>query len=64
MALLGVGGVVDRFTGTPLLGPTIAALRRQVLPHVDLLVGHELFAHLMVCVTGVVLIIAAERWEL
>ncbi len=63
LVLLGVGGVIDRITGTPLLGPAIAALHRQVLPHVHLLAGHQLFTHLMVGVTGVVLIIAAERWE-
>ena len=61
LALQGLSGAIDRVFVQPVMGIVLNFFNRVIIPRVDLLTGHELFANLALAALGVVLIIAAER---
>jgi hypothetical protein len=60
MVLQGVSGAIDHLAVQPFFGPLLNFFNRFILPRVDVLAGHELFANLILAVLGVVVVIAAE----
>ncbi|GGO74772.1 hypothetical protein [Nonomuraea cavernae] len=61
MLLQGVSGAIDHLLMQPFMGAILNFFNRVVIPRVDLLAAHPLFANLALAVLGVVLIIATDR---
>ncbi|MEU8246112.1 hypothetical protein [Nonomuraea sp. NPDC048916] len=61
MVLQGVSGAIDHLLVQPFMGAILNLFNRVVIPRVDLLAAHPLFANLALAILGIVVIIAAER---
>ena len=61
MALQGISGAIDHLAVQPFMGILLNLFNRVVVPRVDVLTDHALFANLALAVLGVVLVVAAEQ---
>ncbi len=61
LALQGFSGAIDHVFVQPFMGIILNFFNRVIIPRVDFLTGHELFANLALGALGVMLVIAAER---
>jgi uncharacterized membrane protein YbaN (DUF454 family) len=61
MVLQGISGAIDHLAVQPFMGILLNLFNRVVIPRVDLLADHALFANLSLAVLGVLVMVAAER---
>ncbi|GII82193.1 hypothetical protein Ssi03_01830 [Sphaerisporangium siamense] len=61
LVLQGVSGFLDHVFVQPFFGVVLNFFNRVVVPRVDLLAGHEIFANLSLAALGVVVVVAAEH---
>lgn len=61
MVLQGVSGAIDHLAVQPFMGILLNLFNRVVIPRVDLLADHALFANLALAVLGLVVMAAADR---
>jgi hypothetical protein len=61
MVLQGISGAIDHLAAQPFLGLFLNLFNRVVVPRVDLLADHALFANLGLAALGAVVILAAHR---
>ena len=61
MVLQGISGAIDHLAVQPVMGILLNLFNRVVIPRVDLLADHALFANLGLALLGLVVMAAAER---
>jgi hypothetical protein len=61
MVLQGVSGAIDHLAVQPLMGIVLNLFNRVVVPRIDVLADHALFANLSLAMLGVLVMVAAER---
>jgi hypothetical protein len=61
MVLQGVSGAIDHLAVQPFMGILLNLFNRVVIPRVDLLADHALFANLALVLLGLVVMAAAYR---
>ena len=61
MVLQGISGAIDHLAVQPFMGILLNLFNRVVIPRVDLLADHALFANLGLALLGLVVMAAAER---
>ena len=61
MVLQGISGAIDHLAVQPFMGILLNLLNRVVIPRVDLLADHALFANLALALLGLVVMTAADR---
>ena len=62
LVLQGISGAIDHLAVQPFMGILLNLFNRVVVvPRVDVLADHALFANLALAVLGLVVIVAAER---
>ncbi|GAA4596891.1 hypothetical protein GCM10023194_70230 [Planotetraspora phitsanulokensis] len=60
LAVQGVSGAIDHLLVQPFFGIVLNFFNRVVIPRVDVLAEHALFANLTLALLGVIVVIAAE----
>ena len=61
MVLQGVSGAIDHLAIQPFMGIVLNLFNRVVVPRVEVLADHALFANLSLAMLGVLVMVAAER---
>jgi hypothetical protein len=61
MTLQGISGAIDHLAVQPFFGVFLNFFNRMVIPRVELLAGHALFANLALAALGLIVVVAAER---
>jgi hypothetical protein len=61
LALQGISGAIDHLAVQPFFSLFLNLFNRVVIPRVDLLADHALFANLALAVLGLVVMAAADR---
>ncbi|MGH2814780.1 MAG: hypothetical protein ACRDLC_06435 [Actinomycetota bacterium] len=61
MVLQGISGAIDHLAVQPFMGILLNLFNRAVIPRVDLLADHALFANLGLALLGLAVMAAAER---
>ena len=61
MVLQGISGAIDHLAVQPFMGILLNLFNRVVIPRVDLLADHALFANLSLALLGLVVMAAGER---
>ena len=61
MVLQGVSGAIDHLAVQPFMSILLNLFNRVVIPRVDLLADHALFANLALALLGLVVMAAADR---
>ena len=61
MVLQGISGAIDHLAVQPFMDILLNLFNRVVIPRVDLLADHALFANLALALLGLVVMTAADR---
>jgi hypothetical protein len=61
LALQGISGAIDHLAVQPCFGAFLNLFNRVVIPRVDLLADHALFANLALALLGLVVMAVADR---
>ena len=61
MVLQGISGAIDHLAVQPFMSLLLNLFNRVVVPRVDVLADHALFANLSLAVLGALVLAAAER---
>jgi hypothetical protein len=61
MVLQGISGAIDHLAVQPFMSILLNLFNRVVIPRVDLLADHALFANLALALLGLVVMVAADR---
>ena len=61
MVLQGISGAIDHLAVQPVMSILLNLFNRVVIPRVDLLADHALFANLSLALLGLVVMAAGER---
>jgi hypothetical protein len=63
MTLQGISGAIDHLAVQPFMSLLLNFFNRVVIPRVDVLAGHALVANLALALLGVVVMVAADRFQ-
>ena len=63
LVLMGISGAIDHLAVQPYMGLLLNLFNRVVVPRVDLLADHALLANLGLALLGVVVMVAADRFQ-
>ena len=63
LVLMGISGAIDHLAVQPYMGLLLNLFNRVVVPRVDLLADRALLANLGLALLGVVVMVAADRFQ-
>ena len=63
LVLMGISGAIDHLAVQPFMGLLLNLFNRVVVPRVDLLADRALLANLGLALLGVVVMVAADRFQ-